>query len=676
MTDKEKIQSRIEELRNLIHKYDKAYYVEAESLVSDKEYDMLFKELQDLEQNNPEFQSQNSPTQRVGGEPVNDFPTITHEIPMLSLQNTYNREELEDFDRRVREALENEKYKYSVELKFDGVAISVKYKDCQLHQATTRGDGFSGDEITQNVKTIRNLPLKVSPLKFKDSEIRDFEIRGEALMLRKDFEKINAEREKLGEKTYANPRNTTAGSLKLQDSKEVAKRNIKMFAYWLHTNDAETESHYENVTMLKEVGFPVNDAFRLCNDIEEVFNFIDEWETKRNELDFEIDGIVIKVDSLRQQRYLGQVSRSPRWAIAYKYEAEAAQTLLKKINLQIGRTGVVTPVAELEPVFLAGSTISRATLHNADFIEEKDIREGDTVEIVKGGEVIPKVVKVIEEKRPSDSKPFVFPETTESGSKIYRPEGEVNYYCDDPSNPEILKRQIEHFVSRNAMDIEGFGEKVVQLLVDKGWLNSVADIYSLKNKKQNLLSLERWGEKSVENLLNAIEKSKEQTFARVLYAVGIRFIGERSAKLLAQNFKNYESLKSAIKEELIDVRDIGDKMADSITAFMNDEKQQKIVNELQTQGLKFEIDEEELTASGDKLFNGETFVFTGEMEAMSRSEAALKVEELGGKETKSVSKKTRYVVVGANPGSKYEKAQKLGVEILNEEQFLKLIEHE
>lgn len=676
MTEKEKIKSRIEELRNLIHKYDKAYYVEAESLVSDKEYDLLFKELQDLEKENPEFQSDNSPTQRVGGEPVSDFPTITHEIPMLSLQNTYNREELEDFDRRVRDALENEKYLYSVELKFDGVAISVKYKDCQLHQAATRGDGFSGDEITQNVKTIRSLPLEIEPIKYKNSEIKDFEIRGEALMLRKDFEEINSEREKLGEKTYANPRNTTAGSLKLQDSKEVAKRNIKMFAYWLHTDKLELESHNENIKMLQSAAFPVNDAFRLCKNLDEVFDFIDDWESKRNELDFEIDGIVIKVDSLRQQRYLGQVSRSPRWAIAYKYEAEAAQTLLKKINLQIGRTGVVTPVAELEPVFLAGSTISRATLHNADFIEEKDIREGDTVEIVKGGEVIPKVVKVIEEKRPSNSKAFEFPETTESGSKIYRPEGEVNYYCDDPSNPEILKRQIEHFVSRNAMDIEGFGEKVVQLLVDKGWLNSVADIYCLKDKKQDLLSLERWGKKSVENLLQAIEKSKEQSFTRVLYAIGIRFIGERSAKILAQNFKNYESLKSATKEELIDVRDIGEKMADSIIAFMNDEKQQKIVNELQTQGLKFEIDEEEIVDREDQLFNGETFVFTGEMEAMSRSEAALKVEELGGKETKSVSKKTRYVVVGANPGSKYEKAQKLGVEILNEEQFLKLIEHE
>jgi DNA ligase (NAD+) len=666
--------SRITELRSLIREYDRAYYQEAKSLVSDREYDKLFRELQDLEEAHPELRSPDSPTQRVGGEPVSEFENVAHEVPMLSLQNTYSREEVEDFDSRVKRLLERADVEYSVELKFDGVALSLVYRDCRLERAVTRGDGYTGDVITNNVRTIRDIPLVCEPIPAGDTALRDFEVRGEVFMTREDFDRINREREERGDALYANPRNTTAGTLKLLDPKIVAARRLRMFCYFLCAEGATLNSHFENVGLIKAAGFPVNEAYRTCRNVDEIFEFISEWQQKRPGLPFDIDGVVIKVNSLRDQENLGFVARSPRWAIAYKYEAESAETLLKKINIQIGRQGTATPVAELEPVLLAGSTVKRATLHNYDFIREKDIREGDTVSIEKGGDIIPKVTAVNFEKRPDDSVEFEFPKLCicPKQSELVRPDGEANYYCEHPECPWQVRRKIEHFASRNAMDIEGLGEKVVEQFVELEFLKNIADVYGLAKHREKILELDRWGEKSVDNLLAAIEKSKEQPFEKVLYSLGIRFIGEGGAKLLAKEFRGIDVLASASREQLTAVNEIGEKMADSILAFFADEKQREIISRLKSSGLNFKAEYEEKDESELQL-NGLTFVFTGELEAMSRPEAAKKVEALGGKETKSVSKKTNYVVVGANPGSKYDKAKKLGVNILNEKEFLELI---
>ncbi len=663
----EKASTRASELRQLINKYDIAYYQDAESLISDKEYDVLFKELSDLEKTFPDIITPDSPTQRVGGAPLKEFTTVEHIVPMLSLSNTYSDEELHDFDRKVREALGESNYKYSAELKFDGVAMSLRYVNGILEKAITRGDGYKGDDVTQNIKTIKNLPLSVS------GSLQNFEVRGEVYMLNEDFEEINRKREESGEKLYANPRNLTAGTLKLLDSKIVSTRKLRMVCYFLRSDESRLESHSKNIELLKSLGFPTSEHIKKCSDIREVIDFIGYIQSIRNSLPFQIDGVVVKVDNLAQQEEMGYVARSPKWAIAYKYEAESAETLLKSISLQVGRTGTVTPVAELEPVLVAGSTVSRATLHNIDYITEKDIREGDFVYIEKGGDVIPKVTGVNLQKRKEDSGPYRFPKICTCGKsgELVRPEGEANYYCTHPSCPWQLKRRIEHFVSRNAMNIDGFGEKVVEQLLEAGLISDIADIYDLHTKKTRLLALERWGDKSVNNLIDSIEKSKEQSFANVLYALGIRFIGEGGAKILANHFKNIDSLASADRESLISVNEIGNKMADSVLEFFANEKELDILNRLKSAGLQFE--EIVIESNLMKKFNGETFVFTGELETMSRKAAAEKAIALGGKETKSVSKKTDYVVVGANPGSKYNKALELGVKILNEEQFIELI---
>lgn len=662
---------RIQELVDLINKYDTAYYQNAESLVSDREYDELFKELQYLEQTHPEYTQFDSPTQRVGGKPQSGFETIPHNKPMLSLANTYSKEEVEDFDERVKKLLETEDYEYFCELKFDGVALSVIYENNQLKSGVTRGDGYSGDDITSNVKTIRDLPLSAE----KYESLKNFEVRGEVYMRDDDFLEFNRAKEEKGEKTYANPRNTTAGSMKLLDPKEVAKRRLRMFTYYLDTNDIELKSHSENIEILKKLGFTTSPYSRLCKSLSEVFEFIEEHQKIRSELPFQIDGVVIKINSLKQQQELGFVARSPRWAIAYKYEAEQAETTLNDIQLQVGRLGTVTPVAKLEPVFLAGSTISNATLHNYDYIKDRDIRIGDRVIIEKGGDVIPKVVRPVIEKRQEDSKEFVFPELCpcKKETPLVRPEGEANYYCNNPECPWQLRKRIEHFVSRNAMDIEGLGEKVVEQFVELAYLQNIADIYEIHTHKNDILKLERWAEKSVDNLINAIEKSKEKPFEKVLYAIGIRFIGQGGAKILARNFTDIDELSKADKEKLTSINEIGEKMADSIIDFFKDEKQIEILNRLKDAGLNFTSSYEQKDESEMPLL-GKTFVFTGELESMTRNEAGEKVEALGAKNTKSVSKKTNYVVVGGNPGSKAKKAQDLGVTILSEEEFLKMIE--
>lgn len=664
-------ESRVNELRQLINKYDKAYYQDAESLISDREYDLLFSELAKLEKENPELISPDSPTQRVGGAPISKFSQVTHEVPMLSLQNTYSREEVEDFYKKISKELGFDNIDFCCELKIDGVAVSIKYVNGLLVTGATRGDGYTGDNITQNIKTIKSIPLSVSK---NNLNLNNFEVRGEAYMNISDFDAINLERGKAGEKLYANPRNTTAGSLKLLDSSETAKRRINIFTYYLSTNDIALKSHSEGLELLKSLGFPTNPAYRVCENIDEIFEFINFWDVERSKLPFQIDGIVIKVNSLSLQNELGTVARSPKWAIAYKFEAESVQTLLKEITLQVGRTGAVTPVAELEPVLLAGSTISRATLHNFDFISERDIRVNDIVVIEKGGEVIPKVIKVVEELRKEDSSQYQFPNICpcKLKSELVRIEGEANYYCVSPECPWQIRRSIEHFASRDAMDIEGLGEKVVEQFVELGFIKNIADIYDIYKFKYEILNLERWGERSIDNLISAIEKSKEQPFEKVLYGLGIRFIGQGGAKLLSGNFNNIDKIIKASKDELCSVHEIGEKMADSVIAFFKVEKNIEIINRLKSAGLKFYSEVKQNTEFNEKI-SGKTFVFTGELNSMSRSAAAKLVESFGGKETKSVSKNTDYVVVGTSPGSKFDKAQKFGVTILNEDDFLKLI---
>lgn len=668
------IERRIEELRELIRKYDYAYYVISQPLVSDYEYDRLFKELEDLEKQYPEFFDINSPTQRVSEQPIKEFKSVIHKQAMLSLSNTYTKQEILDFQRRVTEILGNQPVCYVAELKYDGLAVSLLYKNGEFSLAATRGDGVTGDDVTANIRTIRNLPLKVNKVEYKGALLQNFEVRGEVYMLEKDFLQINEERIENDEKPYANPRNLASGTLKSLDPNYVATRPLKIVTYYLLSEDVELVSQFENIELLKKLGFPVGHSYKLCENVQEVFEFIDFWEKERTELPFQIDGIVIKVDSLRQQEILGAVARSPRWAIAFKYEPEKAQTKLVDITLQVGRTGVVTPVAELEPVFLAGSTISRATLHNYDYIQEKDIRIGDFVIIEKGGDVIPKVSGVILEKRLSDSEKYVFPEycPCELKTKLIRPEGEANYYCNYPECPWQVRKKIEHFASRNAMNIEGLGEKIIDRFVSLGKLKNVADIYDLHKYSDELKSLEKFGEKSVENLIKSIEESKNKSFSKVLFALGIRFIGEGASNILAQNFKNIDSLRKATFEELISIHEIGTKMAQSVVNFFNDPKEQEILDRLISYGVNFCLSDEELAEKTNKLA-GQTFVLTGELTTMTRNEAKQKIEALGGKVTSSVSKNTSYVVVGENPGSKYNNALKLGVKILREKEFIEFI---
>ncbi len=670
----EEVRKRVEYLRDEIRKYDYAYYVEASPLISDREYDRLFAELQELENQYPSLITPDSPTQRVSGEPLKEFKTITHRIPMLSLANTYSRAEVEDFHRRVTEMLNSTDVEYVTELKYDGVAVSLIYKNRLLEVGATRGDGFAGDDITQNIKTIKSLPLRVQRVTINGQVLEDFEVRGEVYMYERDFLEINHQRGLIGEKPFANPRNTTAGTLKLLDSKEVAKRPLKIVCYYLHSDRIQLKSHYDNLNYLAEMGFPVSQHTKLCKSINEVFEYIDYWKNHRYKLPFQIDGIVIKVNSLAQQRILGTIARSPRWAIAYKYEAETAKTVIKDIVLQVGRTGAVTPVAELEPVFLAGSTISRATLHNADFIKEKDIRIGDTVFVQKGGDVIPKIISVIFEERKDDSLPFIFPEycPCDYKSKLKKLEGEAIYYCEHPECPWQIRRRIEHFASRNAMNIEGLGKKVVDQLVTNGLLKNVADIYDLHKYRIELTKLERWAEKSADNLLEAIEKSKEQPFHRVLYALGIRYIGESTAKILARHFNSIDDLMSANKEKLILIYEIGEKMAESIISFFADEKVKEIIGRLKIAGLKLSKDTHELQDKAG-ILSGKTFVLTGELKSYTRKAAQDLIESLGGRVSSLVSKNTDFVVAGENPGSKYIKAKELSIKILNEEEFLELI---
>ena len=669
------IEKRIEELRDLIREHDHKYYVLAEPSISDVEYDKLIKELEKLEAENPALITPDSPTQRVGKDLTKDFKPVTHQVPMLSLANTYNEEELFDFDRRVREALpEVEKVEYVVEMKMDGASVSLNYVNGYLKTAATRGDGTVGEEITTNIKTIRSVPLKLKKTSSVPYKLDNIEVRGEVFMKIEDFLKLNKEREKAGEKLFANPRNSSAGTLKMQDPQIVAKRPLNIFVYTLLSTQEEFNTQYENLQILKKLGFNVNPEHKLCRNIQQVLKECNELEERRNSLPYEIDGAVIKVNSLRQQKILGSIAKSPRWAVAFKFKAKQEFTYITKITWQVGRTGAVTPVAELEPVFLAGSTISRATLHNFDEIQRKDIREGDKVVIEKGGDVIPKVVSVVLSERKKNVKQTKPPEKCPvCKSSLFKPEGEVAYYCQNIECPAQIKGKLEHFASRGAMDIEGLGEALIDLFVEKKFLKNYDDIYDLKERREELIAIERLGEKSVDNLLGAIEESKKKPFDKVLYAIGIRYVGAGAAKKLAGNFGSMDKLIAANDEEISGIHEIGESISNSVREFFSNKSNLKIVERLKKHGLSFSMEKKK---SKNTIFTDKTFVITGTLANYSREEASEIVTSMGGKVTSSVSSKTDYLICGENAGSKLAKAEKLGIKILKDHDFMKMIKPE
>lgn len=667
-------QQKIKDLREKLHKYNYHYYVLTEHLVSNQEFDKLLKELEELEKKYPELHDPNSPTQRVGSDLSNIFNSIQHKTPMLSLSNTYDEQELLDFDRRVRDGLpENSEVEYVTELKIDGVSISLNYENYELKTAVTRGDGVSGEEITNNIRTIKNVPLSIVKEKREVLPVDSFEVRGEIFLPLEGFRELNKEREKNGEKLFANPRNSTAGSIKLIDSREVAKRPLDIFLYYLIESEEKTKSQSDNLRIISELGFKVNTNYRLCKSINEVIEYCNNWELKRDELPYEIDGVVIKVNNVKQQKILGSIAKSPRWATSFKFKAKQAKTKLHKIKWQVGRTGAVTPVAELEPVFLAGSTISRATLHNTDEIERKDIREGDYVLIEKGGDVIPKVVAVVTSEREEGIEKLVIPDACpECESVLYKPEGEVAIYCENPECPAQVKGQLQHFVSRGAMDIEGLGESLVDLFVEQNFIKTFADIYDLHERKEELIEIERLGQKSVENLLTAIEKSKEKPFDKVLFALGIRYIGAGSARKLAEHFRSVESLIEADSEQIENVPDIGPSISESVQRFFADDKNKMLIEKLKNAGLNFKLEE---ATDSTNILADKTFVITGTLTEYTRDEAKEKIMKNGGKVSSSISKKTDYLLAGEKAGSKLDKANKLGVKIISEIELEELLKN-
>lgn len=670
-----KAKQRIAELEQAINEHDYKYYVLAQPTISDKEYDVLMKELEEIEAQFPDLVTPDSPTQRVSGEATKLFPPAKHKVPMLSLSNTYNAQEVSDFAKRLTDMLGHEpKEGYAAELKFDGVAVSLTYEKGRLIRGATRGDGTAGDDITPNIRTIRSIPLKIVSGPLKD---QDFEVRGEVYMSIEGFRQMNRDREAEGEVPFANPRNSTSGTLKTLDTKEVAKRPLRITTYFLRFEDAERDrksefdTHLKRLAALRDSGLPTSEYTRQPKSEEDIMAFAMEWQEKRDDLPFEIDGAVIKVNSLREQEILGAVAKSPRWAIAYKFEARQAQTKLNDITLQIGRMGTITPVAELEPVPLTGITIRRATLHNADEIERKDIRVGDTVIIERGGDVIPKVVGVDLKKRPKNSKPFTFPESCpECSSALVRPEGEANWYCENPECPAQVLARIAHFCSRGAMDIAGLGEQSVEQLLAAGLLRSVADIYDLRDRRDELLALERMGEKKVDNLLQGIEDSKQRPTDKLLFGIGIRHVGTNVAKLLIKTFGTIDKLSEATEQQIDDIPTIGPEIASSVYAFFQTEHSKTLLTRLKASGLNFGSEVELVEIVHDEFFSGKTFVLTGTLSSMTRDEAKDKIEARGGKVSGSVSKKTNYVVAGTEAGSKLDKAVSLGVTVLDEDELV------
>ena len=662
--NKDQAQKRVKELKDLLQEANKAYYNDAQPFMSDKDFDEKLKELESLE-NEFDLQDPNSPTQRVGGETSSSFDTVQHPVPLLSLDNTYNEEELNDFDKRVQKILEHGDYEYLVELKFDGASLRLRYENGELVLGATRGDGQKGDDITKNVRTIRDIPLKL-----KGDYPDVVEVRGEAFMEREAFARLNQRREEEGLSTFANPRNSTAGSLKMQDPKAVSQRPIRFFAFDLLFEEEDTSlTQWKINELISEFGLPVNEYPKVCKSISEVHQVINEWDELRHKLPYETDGVVIKINQTHLRDQLGTTSKFPRWAIAYKFEAEQAATVINDITLQVGRLGTITPVAELEPVLLAGTTVKRASLHNEDEIHRKDIRIGDTVVVEKAGEIIPQVISVVNPDRKDRSPEFEFPKNCPAcDAELIKYEGEVAWRCINPECPPQVRIKIEHFAARDAMDIEGLGESVVDQLVSEHLISNYADLYDLK--VDQIIPLERMAEKSAQNLIDGIASSKSQPFEKVLYALGIRFVGKTVAKDLAEAFKNLENLRSANEEKLLAVDSIGPRIAESVIDFFSNEVNNKIVDRLKQAGLQFEAEEKELAS---RVLEGKKIVMTGTLPTLSRNEAKELIEKHGGKTASSVSKNTDFVLAGESAGSKLDKANELGISVLDEDAFLKMI---
>ena len=659
------IQQKIEQLREELNQHTYNYYVLDNATISDFDFDIILKELEKLEEAHPEFFDSNSPTQRVGGEITKNFTTVTHQNRMYSLSNSYSKEDLFDWEKRIQKMLGTTDIEYTCELKFDGASINLTYENNQFVKAVTRGDGFQGDDVTANIKTIRSIPLSL-----KLDFVRDFEIRGEIILPLDGFKRMNKQRLEEGEEEYKNPRNTASGSLKLQDSAEVAKRPLDCLLYQVVTSERKYKTHFESLENARKVGFKVPKTITLANSIEQVFDFVKEWDSKRHELPYETDGVVIKVNNLQQQEELGYTAKSPRWAIAYKYKAAQVSTVLHEITYQVGRTGAITPVANLEPVQLAGTIVKRASLHNADQIEKLNIRIGDTVYVEKGGEIIPKIIAVDFIKRPEKSKPTIYAtHCPECNTELIRTEGDAKHYCPNEFGcaPQITGR-IQHYISRKAMDIDGLGGETVDLLRKEGLIQNYADLYNLKIEQ--IIPLERMAEKSAENMIVGIEKSKEIPFEKVLFALGIRFVGETVSKKLAKHFKSIDALMTATFEALINVDEIGDRIAQSIIDFSSDMRNIQLINRLKAAGIQLEVSLENLE-NQTELLKGEVFVVSGVFYQLTRNELKKTIEDNGGKVSSSISKKTSFIVAGDNMGpSKLTKAQDLGIEIISEQDFL------
>lgn len=661
-------EQQIRQLREELDRHNYLYYVLDQPDISDFEFDQKLKKLQQLEAQYPEFFDPNSPTLRVGGAVTKNFETVVHEYRMHSLDNSYSKEELLDWEKRIKKLIDGE-VEFTCELKYDGASINLTYIDGMLYQAVTRGDGFQGDNVTANVKTIRSVPLKL-----QGDFPKRFHIRGEIILPLSGFHKMNQERIEAGEEPYANPRNTASGSLKLQDSSEVAKRPLDCLLYALVGEKLPVSSQYEALQKAREWGFKVPDVFRLAKNMDEVFEFLEYWDEHRHELPYETDGVVIKVNSLLQQEELGYTAKSPRWAIAYKFKTEQAVTTLEKITYQVGRTGAITPVANLKPVLLAGTIVKRASLHNADQIEKLDIREGDTVFVEKGGEIIPKIVGVDTSERDLLSRPTAYiTHCPECGTALIRQEGEAQHYCPNFSGcPPQITGRIQHFISRKAMDIEGLGSETVELLFKENLIQNYADLYTLT--KEQLLPLERMADKSAENLLQGVQRSKQIPFERVLYALGIRFVGETVAKKLAKHYQTLDRLMQATPEDLMQVDEIGERIAESVYEFFSNPDNVQLIQRLKEYGIQFQISAEELQGQTD-ILQGKTFVVSGVFEKVSREELKKLIEKNGGKVSGSISSKTSWVIAGANMGpSKLEKATSLGIPIISENDFLKMID--
>lgn len=659
----EQLEKRVDELTKTINKHNYLYYVLDSPEISDYEYDMLMRELIELENTFPALKRADSPTQRVGGEVLKGFREVVHKTQKLSLANVFNENDIRDFDSRVRKVT-GEDVEYVLELKIDGLTVVLTYEDGVFVQGATRGDGVRGEDVTANLKTVKSIPLSLN-------ENITVEVRGEIFLPKKAFEELNARREEQEEPLFANPRNAAAGSLRQLDTRITAERPLDIFVFNLESiENKEFETHVEALEYLKSVGFKISPFISIHRSCEEIIEKCHYWADKRGELPFEIDGLVIKVNNLRQRELLGNTAKTPKWASAYKFPPETKKTKIKNITVQVGRTGAITPTAELEPVRVAGSVISRVTLHNEDYIKEKDIRIGDTVIIKKAGDVIPEVVEVVTEERKGNERPFEMPgKCPVCKAETIREPGEAITRCTNVSCPAQLKRSLFHFVSRDAMNIEGLGPQIITMLMDRGFIKDAADIYLLKNKKNELTDVERMGEKSVQNLLDAIEASKANPLNRLIYALGIRMIGQRASQILSENFENIDELSEADYERLISIPEIGEKMAESIVAFFRQEQNKKLIQELKNCGVN--VVGSKKVVKENENFSGKTFVLTGALQNYTRDQAKEIIESFGGKVSSSVSKKTDYVLAGEDAGSKLEKANALGITVIDEETFMK-----